>query len=525
MESKRPMDRLICGDVGFGKTEVALRATFRAAINGKKVILLAPTTILSKQHFNTFQERLSKYDIRVGLLNRFVNKKKIIKTVNDFNHNKVQILIGTHMIISKIKETSGLGLLIIDEEQRFGVIQKEKIRGLKANVDILSMSATPIPRTLQMSLTGIKKISTINTPPKNRYPIQTYVLKRNYDLVKEILEKELSRRGQVFYLFNKISGMEQIFEIISNLNKNAKVCMLHGRMNDKAIEEIMIDFIDHKYDIMISTTIIENGIDIPNSNTIIVHDALKLGLAQLYQIRGRVGRSDKIAYAYMLYDNKANIREDAKKRLFAIKDFSSLGSGYKLAIRDLSIRGAGDLLGREQSGYIDSVGYEMYSKLVKEVIEGNEGKNISENVVEFSTQRYIDPAYIPYDEIRIEIHKRINALENKKDIIDLLNEMTDRFGQPKEEIYTYMIETVLNKLKEKLNAKKMIVEKSEYIFDIENQDTIKKFIVNKDLIGGTDIQILMEKSSMKVFLQKDNKDEKKQFKLIEELEKLIDITK
>ena len=525
MESKRPMDRLICGDVGFGKTEVALRATFRAAINGKKVILLAPTTILSKQHFNTFQERLSKYDIRVGLLNRFVNKKKIIKTVNDFNHNKVQILIGTHMIISKIKETSGLGLLIIDEEQRFGVIQKERIRGLKANVDILSMSATPIPRTLQMSLTGIKKISTINTPPKNRYPIQTYVLKRNYDLVKEILEKELSRKGQVFYLFNQISGMEQIFEIISNLNKNAKVCMLHGRMNDKAIEEIMIDFIDHKYDIMISTTIIENGIDIPNSNTIIVHDALKLGLAQLYQIRGRVGRSDKIAYAYMLYDNKANIREDAKKRLFAIKDFSSLGSGYKLAIRDLSIRGAGDLLGREQSGYIDSVGYEMYSKLVKEVIEGNEGKNISENVVEFSTQRYIDPAYIPYDEIRIEIHKRINALENKKDIIDLLNEMTDRFGQPKEEIYTYMIETVLNKLKEKLNAKKMIVEKSEYIFDIENQDTIKKFIVNKDLIGGIDIQILMEKSSMKVFLQKDNKDEKKQFKLIEELEKLIDITK
>ena len=525
MESKRPMDRLICGDVGFGKTEVALRATFRAAINGKKVILLAPTTILSKQHFNTFQERLSKYDIRVGLLNRFVNKKKIIKTVNDFNHNKVQILIGTHMIISKIKETSGLGLLIIDEEQRFGVIQKEKIRGLKANVDILSMSATPIPRTLQMSLTGIKKISTINTPPKNRYPIQTYVLKRNYDLVKEILEKELSRRGQVFYLFNQISGMEQIFEIISNLNKNAKVCMLHGRMNDKAIEEIMIDFIDHKYDIMISTTIVENGIDIPNSNTIIVHDALKLGLAQLYQIRGRVGRSDKIAYAYMLYDNKANIREDAKKRLFAIKDFSSLGSGYKLAIRDLSIRGAGDLLGREQSGYIDSVGYEMYSKLVKEVIEGNEGKNISKNVVEFSTQRYIDPAYIPYDEIRIEIHKRINALENNKDISDLLNEMTDRFGQPKEEIYTYMIETVLNKLKEKLNAKKMIVEKSEYIFDIENQDTIKKFIVNKDLIGGIDIQILMEKSSMKVFLKKDNKDEKKQFKLIEELEKLIDITK
>ena len=525
MESKRPMDRLICGDVGFGKTEVALRATFRAAINGKKVILLAPTTILSKQHFNTFQERLSKYDIRVGLLNRFVSKKKIIKTVNDFNHNKVQILIGTHMIISKIKETSGLGLLIIDEEQRFGVIQKEKIRGLKANVDILSMSATPIPRTLQMSLTGIKKISTINTPPKNRYPIQTYVLKRNYDLVKEILEKELSRRGQVFYLFNQISGMEQIFEIISNLNKNTKVCMLHGRMNDKAIEEIMIDFIDHKYDIMISTTIIENGIDIPNSNTIIVHDALKLGLAQLYQIRGRVGRSDKIAYAYMLYDNKANIREDAKKRLFAIKDFSSLGSGYKLAIRDLSIRGAGDLLGREQSGYIDSVGYEMYSKLVKEVIEGNEGKNISKNVVEFSTQRYIDPAYIPYDEIRIEIHKRINALENKKDISDLLNEMTDRFGQPKEEIYTYMIETVLNKLKEKLNAKKMVVEKSEYIFDIENQDTIKKFIVNKDLIGGIDVQISMEKSSMKVFLQKDNKDEKKQFKLIEELEKLIDITK
>ena len=525
MESKRPMDRLICGDVGFGKTEVALRATFRAAINGKKVILLAPTTILSKQHFNTFQERLSKYDISVGLLNRFVNKKKIIKTVNDFNTNKVQVLIGTHMIISKIKETSGLGLLIIDEEQRFGVIQKEKIRGLKANVDILSMSATPIPRTLQMSLTGIKKISTINTPPKNRYPIQTYVLKRNYDLVKEILEKELSRRGQVFYLFNQISGMEQIFEIISNLNKNAKVCMLHGRMNDKAIEEIMIDFIDHKYDIMISTTIIENGIDIPNSNTIIVHDALKLGLAQLYQIRGRVGRSDKIAYAYMLYDNKAYIKEDAKKRLFAIKDFSSLGSGYKLAIRDLSIRGAGDLLGREQSGYIDSVGYEMYSKLVKEVIEGDEGKNISKNVVEFSTQRYIDPAYIPYDEIRIEIHKRINALENKKDISDLLNEMTDRFGQPKEEIYTYMIETVLNKLKEKLNAKKMIVEKSEYIFDIENQDTIKKFIVNKDLVGGIDVQISMEKSSMKVVLQKDNKDEKKQFKLIEELEKLIDITK
>jgi len=453
MKQNKPMDRLICGDVGFGKTEIALRAAFKAVANNKQVLVLVPTTVLARQHYHTFKSRFEKYGVNIGLLSRFVEKRTQDETIEKLSKGLMDVVIGTHRILSSDISIKNLGLLIIDEEQRFGVEQKEKIRELKYSVDTLTLTATPIPRTLQMSMMGLKDVSMIETPPKNRYPVQTYLLERNDALIKDAIEREIARGGQVFYLFNRIEGMIGIVKKIQKLVPHARVAYAHGKLHRDALEDVLGSFIDHDYDVLVSTTIIETGIDIPNTNTLIIHEANKLGLAQLYQIRGRVGRSDRIAYAYLFYERFDLMNDEARKRLTAIQDFTALGSGYKIALRDLSIRGAGDLLGDEQSGFIDTIGYELYTKLIEEAVTGKSSfEDIDPKDNEVLAPRHINPDYIPFDEIRIEIHKRISKLSTLSEVDSLKEELIDRFGPIDKELRLYMYEKLLKKLSHKLQV-------------------------------------------------------------------------
>ena len=462
MEKERPMDRLICGDVGFGKTEVALRAAFKAVMNQKQVLYLVPTTVLARQHYYTFKERFEKYGANVALLSRFVTQKKQSETLDHLKRGFVDVVIGTHRLLSSDVKFKDLGLLIIDEEQRFGVEHKEKIREIKVNVDTLTLSATPIPRTLQMSMMGLKDLSMIETPPRNRYPVQTYVVERQEALVKEAISREIARGGQVFYLFNKVQGIEGMVHRLEKLVPEAKITYAHGKMNRDQLENVLSDFIDHAYDVLVSTTIIETGVDIPNTNTLIIHDADQLGLSQLYQIRGRVGRSDRIAYAYLMYDAHKNINDEAKKRLSAIQDFTALGSGFKIAMRDLSIRGAGDILGSEQSGFIDSVGLELYMKLLEEAITGVTLERPKETQIDdVYAPRHVDPSYVSEDSVRIEIHKRIAELNRIKDVDDLKLELTDRFGELDADLLLYMYEKLFKKLSSHIGAYKTVVEANQ----------------------------------------------------------------
>lgn len=462
MEMERPMDRLICGDVGFGKTEVALRAAFKAVMSAKQVLYLVPTTVLARQHYYTFKERFDKYGANVALLSRFVTPKKQKETIEGLKKGYVDVVIGTHRLLSEDVKFKDLGLLIVDEEQRFGVEHKEKIREIRVNVDTLTLSATPIPRTLQMSMMGLKDLSMIETPPRNRYPVQTYVVERQEALIKEAITREIARGGQVFYLFNTVAGIEGMVYKLQKLVPEARIAYAHGQMNREQLESVLSEFIDHEFDVLVSTTIIETGVDIPNTNTLIIHDADKLGLSQLYQIRGRVGRSDKIAYAYLMYDAYRNINDEAKKRLSAIQDFTALGSGFKIAMRDLSIRGAGDVLGSEQSGFIDSVGIELYMKLLEEAVTGvplEKPKDTRPD--EIFAPRHVDPAYVSEDSIRIEIHKRIAELNRVSDVEDLKLELTDRFGALDADLLLYMYEKLFKKLSAKIGVQKTIVEHNQ----------------------------------------------------------------
>ena len=459
MEQERPMDRLICGDVGFGKTEVALRASFKAVLNQKQVLYLVPTTVLARQHYYTFKDRFEKYGANVSLLSRYIRPKKQKEILEKLQKGYIDVVIGTHRVLSKDIKFKDLGLLIIDEEQRFGVEHKERIREIKVNVDTLTLSATPIPRTLQMSMMGLKDLSMIETPPLNRYPVQTYVVERQDALIKEAITREIARGGQIFYLYNKVQGIEGMVHKLEKIVPEARITYAHGQMNRDQLENTLSDFIDHQYDILVSTTIIETGVDIPNTNTLIIHDADKLGLSQLYQIRGRVGRSDRIAYAYLLYDEYRNINDEAKKRLTAIQDFTALGSGFKIAMRDLSIRGAGDILGSEQSGFIDSVGVELYMKLLEEAITGKTLDRPKDTTIdEVFAARHVDPHYVSEDAIRIEIHKRIAELNRMSDIVDLKQELTDRFGNIDADLLLYMYEKLFKKLSSKIGVQKTMVD-------------------------------------------------------------------
>ena len=450
MESPRVMDRLICGDVGFGKTEIALRASFKAVMDGKQVCYLAPTTILSRQHYHTFKERMEKYGIRVELLNRFVSAKQTNIILKDLAFGTVDILIGTHRLLSDDVKFKDLGLLITDEEHRFGVMHKEKIKQMKINVDSLMLTATPIPRTLQMSLIGIKELSMIETPPKNRYPIQTYVTPRHDSVVADAIESELLRGGQVFYLYNYTEDISDVMVKISKMVPEARVCYAHGKMDKYKLENIISSFINHEYDVLVSTTIIETGIDIPNANTLIIHDADKLGLSQLYQIRGRIGRSDRIAYAYLMYEPRKVLTPEAEKRLETIKEFTELGSGFKIAMRDLSIRGAGDLLGPEQSGFINSVGIDMYMQILEETLNDLRGikshKKNSTLGAKVISNRYVPQNYDLTEDIKIEIHNKISTIESFEDLNNLKAEFVDRFGPLDDDLLLYMYEKLFYSL-------------------------------------------------------------------------------
>ena len=445
MEKSKPMDMLLCGDVGYGKTEVAFRAIFKAVNDGKQVAYLCPTTILSSQQYNAAIERFSDFPINIALLNRFTSVREQNIIFDKLKTGKIDILFGTHKLLNDKVDFKDLGLLIIDEEQRFGVVHKEKIKKYKTSIDILTLSATPIPRTLQMSMSGIRGLALIETPPEKRRPIQTYVMPISTNIIKDAIYKELSRNGQIFMLYNSVEKIDNKLDEIKKLVPEASIRYAHGRMTKTELENIMIDFTNHEFDILLCTTIIETGIDIPNVNTLIVLDADKFGLSQLYQIRGRIGRSDRIGYAYLMYDNKKELNNLAVKRLNTIKEFTELGSGFKIAMRDLSIRGAGDVLGSEQSGFIDSVGIDLYLKMLKEEVDRLKGINVSSDKEEsvkplIEVETYISSEYAPDDEIKIEIHKLINDINSKDDIDKLIKTLKDRFGKVTDEMIVYMHE-------------------------------------------------------------------------------------
>ena len=431
MESRKIMDRLICGDVGYGKTEIAIRAAFKAVQEDKQVVYLCPTTILAQQHYNTFMQRMKEFPVRVDLMCRFRTAAQQKKTIEDTKRGLVDIVIGTHRVLSDDLQFKDLGLLIIDEEQRFGVQHKEKIKKLKENVDVLTLTATPIPRTLHMSLIGIRDMSVLEEAPVDRMPIQTYVMEYNDEMVREAIQRELSRGGQVYYVYNKVKDIDEITARIQKLVPEANVAYAHGQMREHKLENIMLDFINGEIDVLVSTTIIETGLDISNANTMIIHDADQLGLSQMYQLRGRVGRSNRMAYAFLLYRRDKLLREVAEKRLAAIREFTDLGSGFKIAMRDLEIRGAGNLLGAEQHGHMEAVGYDLYCKMLNEAVKHLKGELSEESyttTVDLNVDAFIPASYIPNEYQKLDIYKRIASIENENEMEDMLEELIDRFG-------------------------------------------------------------------------------------------------
>ncbi len=433
MESTKIMDRLICGDVGYGKTEVAIRAAFKAVQEGKQVAYLAPTTILAQQIYNTFAQRMKDFPVRVDLMCRFRSSAQMKRTVEDLRKGQVDIVVGTHRILSKDVEFKDLGLLVVDEEQRFGVGHKEKIKQLKTNVDVLTLTATPIPRTLHMSLIGIRDMSVLEEPPMDRLPIQTYVMEYNEEMVREAINRELAREGQVFYVYNKVKDIDEITTKIQSLVPEANVAFAHGQMKESDLEKIMYRFINGEIDVLVSTTIIETGLDISNVNTMIIHDADNMGLSQLYQLRGRVGRSNRTAYAFLMYRRNKMLKEVAEKRLAAMKEYSELGSGFKIAMRDLEIRGAGNLLGAEQSGHMEAVGYDLYCKMLHEAVKEAKGQPAEarfDTSIDISINAYIPPTYISNEMQKLDIYKRIAGIETEEEAEEMLEELIDRFGEP-----------------------------------------------------------------------------------------------
>lgn len=434
MESTKIMDRLVCGDVGYGKTEIAIRAAFKAVQEGKQVVYLVPTTILAQQHYNTFVQRMMDFPVRVDLLCRFRTAAEQKKTITDLKKGFVDILIGTHRVLSKDVEFKDLGMLIIDEEQRFGVTHKEKIKKMKENVDVLTLTATPIPRTLHMSLIGIRDMSVLEEAPQERQPIQTYVMEYNDEMVREAISRELARGGQVYYVYNRVNTIVEMTNTVARLVPEANVAFAHGQMKERELEKIMYGFINGEIDVLVSTTIIETGLDISNVNTMIIHDADNLGLSQLYQLRGRVGRSNRTAYAFLMYKKNKMLREVAEKRLHAIREFTDLGSGFKIAMRDLEIRGAGNLLGAQQHGHMAAVGYDLYCKMLNEAVKEQRGECVEEEsyetTIDIDIDAFIPERYIKNEAQKLDIYKRVAGIESEEEYDDMLEELMDRFGEP-----------------------------------------------------------------------------------------------
>lgn len=510
MERERPMDRLLCGDVGYGKTEVAVRAAFKAVMEGKQVAFLVPTTILAQQHYETLIERMQDFPVEIQLISRFRSIKEVKETKEGLKSGYVDIVVGTHKLLGKDIHYKDLGLLIVDEEQRFGVRHKERIKTLKNNVDVLTLTATPIPRTLHMSMLGVRDLSVIETPPENRFPVQTYVLEQNTNFIKEALERELSRDGQVFYLYNKVQSIYEKREQLQMLMPDANIAVAHGQMTERDLEETMLSFINHEYDILVTTTIIETGVDVPNANTLIIEEADRFGLSQLYQLRGRVGRSSRIGYAYFLHPANKVLNETAEERLQAIKEFTELGSGFKIAMRDLNIRGAGNLLGKQQHGFIDSVGFDLYSQMLEEAV--NEKRGIKEETpdvpdveVELNLDAYLPAEYIQNEQAKIEIYKKLRKVESEEQLMDIKDELIDRFNDyPTEverlldivEIKTHALHAGITKIKD-MGKQIQIFLSEASTADIDGEALFK----NTQPLGRT-MKVGVENGAMKVTLTK-----------------------
>ncbi|SHG40745.1 transcription-repair coupling factor [Ornithinibacillus halophilus] len=533
MEKERPMDRLLCGDVGYGKTEVAIRAAFKAVADGKQVAILVPTTILAQQHYETVRERFQEYPINIGLLSRFRTAKQQKETIQGLKRGLVDVVIGTHRILSKDIEYKDLGLLIVDEEQRFGVKHKEKIKQLKSNIDVLTLTATPIPRTLHMSMLGVRDLSVIETPPENRFPIQTYVAEYNPILIREAIEREMARGGQIFFLYNRVENIDKIARDIGMLVDDAKIAIAHGQMNESELENVMFGFLEGEYDVLVSTTIIETGVDIPNVNTLIVYDADRMGLSQLYQLRGRVGRSNRVAYAYFTYQKDKVLTEVAEKRLEAIKEFTELGSGFKIAMRDLSIRGAGNLLGAQQHGFIDSVGFDMYNQMLTEAIEARKaGKEIEEiqpfePELTLSIDAYIPDTYIDDEKQKIDMYKQFQTILSQEDIESLRDELIDRFGDYPEEVEHLFIVSDLKRVakKEKVESVHEKNNKIELLLTEERSQEIdgaKLFELANEY--GRSILLGTEQSKLKITYRPERNKIHERYEVIksfiEQLEKV-----
>lgn len=527
MESEKPMDRLLCGDVGFGKTEVAIRAAFKAVNDDKQVAYLCPTTILSFQHYDTFKKRFENFPVRVELLNRYIplDKQRII--IDDLKAGKVDILIGTHRILSKDIEYKDLGLLIIDEEQRFGVEHKERIKQLKNTIDVLSLSATPIPRTLQMSLIGIRGLSTLDTPPQNRYPVQTYVVHKNENLINEVIMRELERNGQVFYLYNNTDLIHSVASKLHNKIPYARIGVAHGKMDRQEIEDVMYKFYANEINVLICTTIIETGLDIPNANTIIVDNAQNFGLSQLYQIKGRVGRSDRIAYAYLMIPEKKQLNENSLKRLDAIKEFTALGSGYKIAMRDLTIRGAGDLLGEKQSGFIDNVGLDLYLAMLNKAIKTQKGEEVktdeAKTNINIPISSYIPEKFSDNDYDKLSLYHELYDIDNKQDLFNYYLKIIDEYGKlPKE------VESLFDKKKLELLYNLDLIDKvsnTRGLFTItlskdysDNIDGVKLFEYCNNL--SKDLNIAYKNNKLIISIENQKENINKMLKLVDNLDKL-----
>ncbi|WP_436855933.1 transcription-repair coupling factor [Staphylococcus caeli] len=512
MEIERPMDRLLCGDVGYGKTEVAVRAAFKAVMEGKQVAFLVPTTILAQQHYETLIERMQDFPIEVQLISRFRTTKEVKETKEGLKSGFVDIVVGTHKLLGKDIHYKDLGLLIVDEEQRFGVRHKERIKSLKNNVDVLTLTATPIPRTLHMSMLGVRDLSVIETPPENRFPVQTYVLEQNTNFIKEALERELSRDGQVFYLYNKVQSIYEKREQLQMLMPDANIGVAHGQMNERDLEETMLSFINHEYDIIVTTTIIETGVDVPNANTLIIEDADRFGLSQLYQLRGRVGRSSRIGYAYFLHPANKVLSETAEDRLQAIKEFTELGSGFKIAMRDLNIRGAGNLLGKQQHGFIDSVGFDLYSQMLEEAVNEKRGikpeqQDAPEIEIELNLDAYLPAEYIQNEQAKIEIYKKLRKIETHAQLMDVKDELIDRFND-----YPVEVERLLEMMEIKVHAlhagvtliKDVGKEVEVYLSEKGTTDINGESLFKQTQPLGRTMKVGVQDGKMKVTLKKTN---------------------
>lgn len=513
MESRKIMDRLICGDVGYGKTEIALRAAFKALQDGKQVVYLVPTTILAQQHYNTFVQRMKDFPVRVDLLSRFRTPSQVKKTLEDLKKGLVDVVIGTHRVLSKDVHFKDLGLLIIDEEQRFGVSDKEKIKKLRENVDVLTLTATPIPRTLHMSLVGIRDMSVLEEPPVDRVPIQTYVMEYNEEMVREAITRELSRNGQVYYVYNRVNTIADMAAKIGEMVPDANVAFAHGQMSERELEKIMFSFINGEIDILVATTIIETGLDISNVNTIIIHDSDRMGLSQLYQLRGRVGRSNRTAYAFLMYKRDKVLREIAEKRLAAIREFTDLGSGFKIAMKDLEIRGAGNLLGERQHGHMEAVGYDLYCKMLNEAVKNLKGEDTAPDfltTVELEVDAYIPASYIVNEQQKLDIYKRIAGVETESESAEMKEELLDRFGTVPKSVDNLLRIALLRAQAHKL-----------YIMEIKGRPGELRFVYRPDArVHGENIPMLFEQygNSLK-FLPQGNPVFTYQFKRSNVVEK------